>query len=464
MSSALIWIILPFLVSVALLPFRHRRNLVMGVAAAVCFVLVILAWVLPVGPAVRLGPISLQVSPAMVIFGRRFVLEAADRSFLVLIYTFGAVWFLGSRQAKAIDYFPGVGLALVSLLVAAQAVEPFLYAALIIEMAVLISLPMLSPPGERAGQGALRFLIFQTLAVPFILLAGWASGLVEANLPGTRWVVQAILFLGLGIFFWLGVFPFYTWVPLLAQETSPYIFGFLLSLLPVGVLWITLGFLDSFTWLRTSAAVVEGLRLTGGLMVLTAGIWAAFQTNLARMLAYAILLENGYALLAISLNSSLGLELFAASLAPRLVGIALWSLALATYHKHGITADLDGLEGVLRRYPLISSALVLAYLSLGGLPLLASFPFRQPLLETLAGVNQAVAVAAIVGNLGFLLGGYRLLTTIVRSEEKEWKINEHGIEAAMLVAAMVSLVLAGLFPWVVLRGSLGLIQVFTNLR
>jgi len=391
-------------------------------------------------------------------------LEAADRSFLVLIYTFGAVWFLGSRQAGAIDYFPGVGLALVSLLVAAQAVEPFLYAALIIEMAVLISLPLLSPPGQRAGQGALRFLIFQTLAVPFILLAGWASGLVEANLPGTRWVVQAILFLGLGIFFWLGVFPFYTWVPLLAQETSPYIFGFLLGLLPVGVLWITLGFLDSFTWLRASAAVVEGLRLTGGLMVLTAGLWAAFQTNLARMLGYAILLENGYALLAVSLNSGLGLELFAASLVPRLVGIALWSLALAVYHKHGITTDLTGLVGVLRRYPLVSAALALAYFSLGGLPLLASFPIRQPLLETLASVNQAVAVAAIVGNLGFLFGGYRLLAVIVRSEEKGWKINEHGIEAAMLVAAMVLLVLAGLFPWAVLRGSLGLIQVFTNLR
>ena len=260
-------------------------------------------------------------------------------------------------------------------------------------------------------------------------MAGWASGLVEANLPGTRWVVQAIVFLGLGFAFWLAVFPFYTWVPLLAQETAPYIFGFLLGMLPVGVLWIALGFLDSFTWLRTSFAVVEGLRLTGGLMVLTAGIWAAFQTNLARMLGYAILLENGYALLAISLNSSLGLDLLAASLVPRLVGIALWSFALAVYHKHGITAELDGLAGVLRRYPVVSSALALAYFSVGGLPLLASFPVRQPLLETLAALNQPVAVAAIVGNLGFLLGGYRLLAAMVRSDEKEWQISEGGIES-----------------------------------
>lgn len=464
MSSALIWIILPFLVSVALLPFRHRSNLVLGVAAGVCAVLAMLAIVLPVGQVVRLGPLTLQVSSEMAIFGRRFVLTEADRSFLTLIYVFGGVLFLGSRQAGAPDFFPGIGLALISMLVAAQAVEPFLYAALILEMAVLLSLPLLSPPGERAGPGTLRYLVFQTLAVPFILLAGWASGLVEANLPGTRWVVQAIVFLGLGFAFWLAVFPFYTWVPLLAQETSPYIFGFLLGVLPVGVLWIALGFLDSFTWLRTSSAVVEGLRLTGGLMILTAGIWAAFQSNLARLLGYAILLENGYALLAISLNSSLGLELLAASLVPRLVGIALWSLALAIYHNHGIAADMNGMAGVLRRFPVVSLALVLALFSLGGLPLLASFPVRQPLLETLASVNLPVTVAVIVGNMFFLLGGYRLLTVLVRGDERDWKIKESWIEAVMLGAATVLLILAGLFPWVVLRGSLGLVQVFTNLR
>ena len=464
MSSALIWIFLPFFVSVALVPFRHRRNLVIGVAAGICALLAVLAWVLPVGAAVRLGPLNLQVSQEMVIFGRRFVLAGADRSFLVLIYIFGGVWFLGSRQAGAVDFFPGIGLALIAMLVAAQAVEPFLYAALILEMAVLLSLPLLSPPGHRAGPGTLRYLVFQTLAVPFILLAGWASGLVEANLPGTRWVVQAIVFLGLGFAFWLAVFPFYTWVPLLAQETSPYIFGFLLGTLPVGVLWIALGFLDSFTWLRTSTAVMEGLRLTGGLMVLTAGIWAAFQTNLARLLGYAILLENGYALLAISLNSSLGLELFAASLVPRLVGIALWSLALAVFHNHGIEPDLSSVTGVLRRYPVVSSALALAYFSLGGLPLLASFPVRQPLLETLAGLNLPVTVAAIVGNMGFLLGGYRLLAALVRSDEANWHVNEGGIEAVMLGAAMVFLALAGIFPWVVLRSSLGLVQVFTHLQ
>jgi NADH-quinone oxidoreductase subunit N len=463
MNSALIWIILPLVVGVALLLLRRRPYIVMGVASGLCLFLVLIAWQLPPGSALRLGSITIQILPEFNILGRRFLLAASDRSFLILMYLFGGIWFLGSRQARALPYFPAVGLVLIAMLVAAQAVEPFLYSALILEMAVLVSLPLLSPLGSKAG-GTLRYLVFQTLAIPFILLAGWAAGLVEANLPGTRWVAQAILFLGMGFAFWLAIFPFYTWVPLLAEETSPYIFGFLLGLLPVGVLWIVLGFLDSFAWLRSSVEVAEGLRLTGGIMVLTAGIWTAFQTDLSRSLGYAILMENGYALLAISLQSGLGLELFAASLLPRLVGIALWTLALSAFQKNGVATTFGGLSGTLRRYPVISAGLALAYFSIGGLPLLASFPIRQPLLETLAGQALPVTIAAVIGNLGFLFGGYRLLTSMASSDEKTWKLSESRLDAVMLLAAMLLLLVAGVFPWLVLRGSLGLVQVFTNLH
>jgi NADH:ubiquinone oxidoreductase subunit 2 (subunit N) len=310
----------------------------------------------------------------------------------------------------------------------------------------------------------LRYLIFQTMAVPFILLAGWAAGQVEINPPGTRWVLQAVLFLGLGLAFWLAMFPFHTWVPLVAQEASPYIIGFLFGLLPVGVLWIALNFLDSYAWLRADPVVAAGLQLSGGLMVLTAGVWVAFQTDLARTLGYAILFENGYALLMISLRSALGLDLFAAALIPRLVAIATWSLALAVLQKNGLATNLAGLTGSMRRFPIAASALALAFFSLGGMPLLASFPVRQPLLEALAGQSLPVAAAVGIGNLGFLLGAYRLLIVLVRSDEKEIKLGETRTAGAMLLAAMLLMILTGLLPGVFLRIFSGFVQVFTHLR
>ena len=464
MSAPILWIVFPALMGAILLPLWRRSRLVVGLAAGACLLLALLAWQAPLGTVLRIGPVSLQISTVLEIFGRRFVVDANDRSFLILMYLFGGFWMLGSRPAGAPGYFPPLGLIMIALMVAALAVEPFLYAALIIEVIVLISLPLLSLPGMGAGAGVQRYLVFQTLAIPIILMAGWAAGLVEANPPGTRWVLQAILFLGLGFSIWLAVFPFYTWVPLLAQETAPYLFGFLLGLLPVGVLFMLLGFLDTYAWVRDSSLVIDGLRLTGGLMILTAGVWAAFQTDLARLLGYAILLENGYALLAISLHSTLGVELFAAGLIPRLVAIALWALALAIFQKSGVSLTLEGLTGALRRYPLASLALALAYFSLGGLPLLASFPVRQPLMEALAGSSLAVTGAAVLGNLGFLLGAYRLLAALVRSDDPAWVLNERRIDATMLVVAMVLLLVIGIMPGFVLQNSLGLVQVFSHLR
>jgi NADH-quinone oxidoreductase subunit N len=463
MSAPVIWVLFPAVVAIALLPFRNRRDLVLGVVTGICFFLALMAWLVPLGSPMRLGPLSMQISPSLAILGRRLVLDAANRSFLILMFMFGGAWFFGSRQANTPAYFPAIGLMLIALLVAAQAVDPFLYSALILEVAVLISLPLIASPQNRNG-GAMRYLIFQTLALPFILMAGWAAGLVEANPPGGQWLVPAILFLSLGFAFWLAVFPFSTWVPLLAQETSPYIFGFLLGLLPVGVLWIALGFLDSYAWLRNSPIIAAGLQVSGGLMIFSSGIWAAFQTDLRRILGYAILLENGYALLAISLNSGLGLELFAAGVVPRLVAIALWTFSLAVFQKNQIPLTLEGLSGMIRRFPFAAFGLALAYFSLGGLPLLASFPVHQPLLEALAAQSLPVVFAAGLGNLGYLLGGYRLLTRLVSSSEEKWHIGEHWLDATLLVGGILLLVAEGMFPWILLRSSLGLVQVFTHLR
>ena len=58
-----------------------------------------------------------------------------------------------------------------------------LFAALFIEMAVLLSVPLVTSIYKPPGKGIIRFLIYQTLAMPFILLSGWLLAGVEAS-PG----------------------------------------------------------------------------------------------------------------------------------------------------------------------------------------------------------------------------------------------------------------------------------------
>ena len=175
MSAPLIWIILPLVVSLVLWFQKERHQLVILLAAGLCLLLAFLAWRAPIDSLIQLGPVSFIISSSLTFLGRSFILASSNSAFLILIYLIGAFWLFGAIAAGVPDIFVPLGLALISLLVAALSVQPFLYAALLIEVAVLLSIPMLVPPGKAAGQGVIRYLIFQTLALPFILLAGWAA-------------------------------------------------------------------------------------------------------------------------------------------------------------------------------------------------------------------------------------------------------------------------------------------------
>jgi len=463
MNAPVIWIVFPLIIAVIFWFLQRRTTLVIILATSICALLALLALAVPIASAVKLGPLSFEVQSSLSVLGRRFVLDPGDRSFLALIYGIGAFWFFGTRMAGAHRHFIPIGMAVLALMVSAMAVEPFLYAALVMEIAVLLSIPMLVPPGRVVGQGIVRYLIFQTLALPFLLFAGWAAAGVEANPTDSRLLGQAVIFLGLGFAFWLAVFPFYTWVPLLSQETHAYETGFILGLFPSMVLLMMLNFLDNFAWLRAYPLLPVGLQLCGALMVVTGGIWAAFQKTLPRLFGYAVILESGFALLSISLQSQVGLEDFIASLFPRMLALALWALATSALEEQGISPDFDGIRGQFRRYPLISSGLVLAYFSLAGLPLLGGFPTRLVLLENLAQKSMPVMLWVLLGNVGFLLSGLRMLAMLVSGNQEKWKVNEKWPQAALLVVGAVGLLFIGVFPRFFLSGLLTILQSFNHL-
>jgi NADH-quinone oxidoreductase subunit N len=198
-------------------------------------------------------------------------------------------------------------------------------------------------------------------------------------------------------------------------------------------------------------------------MVVTGGIWAAFQKSLPRLFGYAVIIESGYALLSISLQSQVGFEAFAASLFPRMLALALWALASSVFEEQGIFPDFDGIRGQFRRYPLISSGLVLAYFSLAGLPLLGGFPIRLVLLENLAQVSILIMLWVLLGNVGFLLSGLRMLATLVSGNQEKWQVNEKWPQATLIVIGAAGLLFIGVFPKFFLSGLLSILQSFNHL-
>jgi NADH-quinone oxidoreductase subunit N len=417
-SAPLIWIVLPALASLVFFAMRKRASLVILLSTALCLFLALLAWVLPVGTPIHVGPLSFQIGTTLAFLGRRLALQSSDMPFLVFINILCAFWFAGSHAAGADRLLIPFGLGIVSLLIAAMAVEPFLYAALLIEMAVLLAIPLLVSPGTRLGQGVLRFLIFQTLAMPFILLAGWALGEVQANPSNQTLVLIATAFIALGFAFWLAVFPFYTWVPLLAEQAYPYITGFLFLILPSVELLLGLGFLDQFGWLRGLPSLYAVIGQVGVLMIITAGVWAGFQKDLARLMGYGVIVETGFSLMAVSLRSQIGMDLFASMFLPRMIGLGLWALTLSILVREAGSGRFERVTGLGRKMPFAVVGLGVAALSLGGLPLLAVYPIRQILLEEIAKQSLLNSVWALAGMVGMMFSTFRALFTLSRVVEE----------------------------------------------
>jgi len=383
---------------------------------------------------------------------------------LALIYGSAIVWFAVAPAVKTARRLTSLGLAITALLVAALAVEPFLYAALLIEMAVLLSIPLLSAPGRRPGRGLIRFLIFQTLAMPFILFSGWLLAGVEANPGDLRLVQQAAVLISLGFSFLLAVFPFYSWIPLLTEESSPYTVGFILWMFPTVTIFFGLGFLEHYTWLRDAPALGRVFTTVGLLMIVSGGILAAFQKHLGRIMGYAVIMETGFSILTISLGGTVGLNIFFMLLVPRTLSLVVWALALTILKEHSRTLLQSDIKGLVRTWPFATSGLVLANLALAGMPLLAGFPSHLAIWEGLASKSLPVVIWTLTGNLGLFFCAVRgMLVFSAATEGTPWESHETKAQRILLAIGFLALFLLGLFPQWLLPLWTKLPAIFTHL-
>ena len=446
MSAPLLWILLPAALAVpATLITNHRILSILGGSLALLLALV--ALVIPIDQALQIGSISLKIAPAIQVLGRRLILTPADGGLLSIFYGLVAMWFFGSEVTDTAHRLVPLGLLVTALLVASIAVEPFLYAAILIEMAILLSVPLLLPLNQSPGPGVVRFLIYQTLGMPFILFAGWLLAGVEASPGDLELAVQSATILGLGFAFLLALFPLYTWLPMLAEEVSPYILGFLFWVLPTITIIFGMGFLDRYAWIRTSAQLGQILSFSGLLMVVTGGLFSAFQRHLARQMAYAVIAETGFSLLALSLPADEAVQSIFLLIIPRSLAVLVWAMALTRLGENAKPLRFGKVQGLARQYPITAAGLILAHLSVAGFPLLAGFPIRLALWEGLASRSLGVAFWFLIGILGLLTGATRTLAVLVMAPQGTgWELQERWGTGILIGLGVIGLFVLGIFP------------------
>jgi NADH-quinone oxidoreductase subunit N len=446
MSAPIIWILIPFIAGLLILFFlQNRFSTIVG--GTVSMVLALIALVFPIDTALLLGSISIKISSSFQFFGRSFVFNTADGPLIAIIYGLAALWFFGTGASGTSNRLVALGLMIVALLTASIAVEPFLFAALLLDMAAMLVIPLLVPVYQKPGRGVIRFLIYQTLAMPFILFSGWMLAGVESSPGAISSTIQAGTILGLGFAFLLGVFPLYNWIPMLMEEASPYVTGFLLWILPTFTVIFALGFLDRYTWLRSSPQLSVAIQFSGVFMVASGGLFASQQKHIGRIMGYAAITETGLQILAMGLKSSEIVNTTFLLLIPRGLELAVWALALSIIKRKAYSLRFSEVQGLARRYPLAVAALILAHLSMTGFPLLAGFPPRLALWQELAGQSLAASFWVLVGLVGLLIAAIRTMATFLMAEEdKDWELNESWVQISMLGVGVIGLFILGLFP------------------
>lgn len=457
MSAPVIWIIFPLVVSAILLVFLERPKVVLFAGLSTSVLLAIFALLQPIGNVLKLGPISIDILSELTFFGRAFLLENSDRFTLCLIF-FTLTFFIGGVKVadQPIKFIP-LGMAIASVMTAALSVQPFLYSAVFVELAVLLMIPLVTVKGAMPEKGVIRFLIYLSMAMPFILFAGWILSGAQASPSDETWRSLAALFLSIGFAQWLAVFPFHSWVSQFSQTVSPFISSFIFSLLPIVTSLIMLDYVSSLVWLREAGYLSPIIRIVGIIMIVTSGIWAAVVQDLKRMLAFTVLYETGFALLLISIQSDVSISLLYQSFVPRILGLSLLGLSLSILIRHGSSLTIKALKSTIKKYPFVVFSIMTSLFGIIGLPLFAGFPYKYESLIMIGGNGAGPIVWIVVGMIGFIISAIRVFSSFTFPSKEKWEIHESVTEIVFLCAGSLMLILIGWFPKIIQALISGLI-------
>lgn len=476
MPAPLLFILAPGLVALIVFVFKRQRWLATGLAVGSTVLLGLLAVRLPLDETW----LGLTIDSTWTILGRTLALEPVDRLGLAFIFVQAALLFLASRLVEPTRLFLPLGLLILSLLSAALFIQPFVFAALFFELAAALAVFLLADERHRSTRGALRYFVFMTLGMIFILVTGWLLEAIKTSPEDATLTLRATLTLAVGFAIALGVAPFHSWLPVVAEDAPALSTTYVLTVMYFPMVFLVLQFLTAYPWLNQNPAVDRALTLVGGGLAGLGAIFVFSQRNLGRTLGYVVMLDLGALLLGMGLNTVAGIESVLTTLALRGIAITGWGFSLAQLRgaarARGAVVQLDefdNLRGVGRRQPFAAALVVLSLLSLAGLPLTAGFVGRWALLYQLAQIHPTSALFLLIGTASVGLvcarGLASLITPVSAESESETMtilqrlLSEHQVTIGISTFLLLVILGLGFFPQWLFPAVAGTASFFTTL-
>ena len=284
--------------------------------------------------------------------------------------------------------------------------------------------------------------------------AGMGAGLDAAALGAPVSAVAVIMVTG-GLCLKLSAAPFHLWTPDVYEGAPVTVTAFLATISKAAPFIAMLRFYFDADLFHL-AGTVEVLAVLAVLSMLVGNLLALLQSNVKRMLAYSSIAHMGYALI-IFIVAEGGAQRALAGEAAAFYFCAYVPTTLAAFGVLALLnpggrgedhAMVDDLSGLFWRQPLLAVLMLLALLSLAGIPLTAGFVGKFYLFAAAVSGAHWLLLGALV--LGSGIGIYYYLRVVYQMSQRpvaagrEIALDSGG--RAVMVLLAVSILALGIVP------------------
>ena len=319
---------------------------------------------------------------------------------------------------------------------------------------------------DKSTESGFKYLLFGAAASTvmlygFSLLYGFtgqtniyliATGLHAAGFPELA-VIGSLLLILVGFGFKISMFPFHFWAPDVYEGAPTPIAGFLSTASKAAGFVVVLRVLVAvFTSPAESPNWVSLLSIVSVLTMTVGNVLALVQKNIKRLLAYSSIAHAGYILIGVVALSQLGMTSVVFYLIAYLVtNLAAFGIVM-TFSQVVGSDEISAYSGLSRRKPWLALAMMVAFLSLAGMPPLAGFVAK--IFVFAAAVKVGLIWLAFVGVINSIIGLYYYLTVLkvvylYRSDDEDKPLAiSRPYTIALCVLILGIIVLGTLFgPW-----------------
>jgi len=273
---------------------------------------------------------------------------------------------------------------------------------------------------EKSTEAGMKYFLFGAMTAAimlygFSLLYGFAGttslyGMAAqfAQMPPAVLVLALIMVL-VGFGFKVSAVPFHFWAPDVYEGAPTPVAGFLSTASKAAGFAVLMRVLLAVFPVATTNWPVM-VAILSAVSMIVGNVLALAQKNIKRLLAYSSIAQAGYILAGVAAANELGVTgatyYLLSYLVTNLAAFGIVALVGRTVHSD----EIEAYAGLQRRNPTMALALLVAMLSLGGIPPLSGFVGK--LLVFGAAVQSGMVWLAFVGVLTSVVGLYYYLNVV----------------------------------------------------